>query len=64
MNKAIHVLPLRENAPLTILRGPNNKDYGILGFILGSPYFGKLPYRTASCFGCQRMVTRSKCYSS
>ena len=23
--------------------GPNNKDYGILGSILGSPYFGKLP---------------------
>ena len=22
---------------------PNNKDYSILGFILGSPYFGKLP---------------------
>ena len=26
-------------------RGPNNKDYSILGSILGSPYFGKLPYR-------------------
>ena len=25
-------------------RGPNNKDYNILGSILGSPYFGKLPY--------------------
>ena len=24
-------------------RGPNNKDYRILGSILGSPYFGKLP---------------------
>ena len=23
--------------------GPNNKDYSILGSILGSPYFGKLP---------------------
>ena len=23
--------------------GPNNKDYGIFGSILGSPYFGKLP---------------------
>ena len=22
--------------------GPNNKDYGILGSILGSPHFGKL----------------------
>ena len=25
--------------------GPNNKDYSILGSILGSPYFGKLLYR-------------------
>ena len=24
--------------------GPNNKDFSILGSILGSPYFGKLPY--------------------
>ena len=24
--------------------GPYNKDCGILGSILGSPYFGKLPY--------------------
>ena len=24
--------------------GPHNKDYGILGSILGFPYFGKLPY--------------------
>ena len=24
--------------------GPNNKGYSILGSILGSPYFGKLPY--------------------
>ena len=23
--------------------GPYNKDYSILGSILGSPYFGKLP---------------------
>ena len=23
--------------------GPNNKDYSILGSILGSPYFEKLP---------------------
>ena len=26
------------------LGGPHNKDYSILGSILGSPYFGKLPY--------------------
>ena len=25
--------------------GFNNKDYSILEFILGSPYFGKLPYQ-------------------
>ena len=25
-------------------RGPHNKDYSILGSILGSPYLGKLPY--------------------
>ena len=25
-------------------RGPHNKDYSILGSILGSPYIGKLPY--------------------
>ena len=24
--------------------GPHKKDYSILGSILGSPYFGKLPY--------------------
>ena len=24
--------------------GPNNEDYSILGSILGSPYFGKLPF--------------------
>ena len=24
--------------------GPYNKDYSILGSILGSPYFGKLPH--------------------
>ena len=27
----------------TLFRGPYNKDYSILGSILGSPYFGKLP---------------------
>ena len=25
--------------------GPYNKDYNIFGSILGSPHFGKLPYR-------------------
>ena len=27
----------------TLLGGPHNKDYSILGSILGSLYFGKLP---------------------
>ena len=27
-----------------LLGGPHNKDYSILGSILGSPYLGKLPY--------------------
>ena len=27
-----------------LFEGPHNKDYSILGSILGSPYFGKLPY--------------------
>ena len=27
----------------TLLGGPYNKDYSLLGSILGSPYFGKLP---------------------
>ena len=26
------------------IRGPYSKDYSILGSILGSPYFGKLPF--------------------
>ena len=28
-----------------LIGGPHNKDYSILGSTLGSPYFGKLPYR-------------------
>ena len=40
-----------------ISRGPNKQDYSILGSIIGSPYFGKLPFiamtsahtMTASC---------------
>ena len=28
----------------TLFGDPHNKDYSILGSILGSPYFGKLPY--------------------
>ena len=29
----------------TFLGGPHNKDYSILGSILGYPYFGKLPFQ-------------------
>ena len=30
----------------TLVRGsPYNKDYSILGSIMGSPHFGKLPYK-------------------
>ena len=28
----------------TLFACPYNKDYSILGSILGSPYFGRLPY--------------------
>ena len=28
----------------TILAGPNDKDYGTLGSVLGSPHLWKLPY--------------------
>ena len=47
-------IPVRRSAPLetwgfpkikgTLFGGPHNKDYSILGSILGSPYFGKLPH--------------------
>ena len=28
-----------------LLGGPHNKDYSVLGGVLGFPYFGKLPFR-------------------
>ena len=31
----------------TLFGGPYDKDYTILGSILGSPYFGKLPCLTS-----------------
>ena len=36
----------------TLFGGPYSKDYSMLGYILGSPYFGKLPYpnRPKPCF--------------
>ena len=30
--------------------GPHNKDYSILGSILGSPYFGKVQYKVVQDF--------------
>ena len=33
----------------TLFGGPHNKDYSILGSILGSLYFGKLPYASYGC---------------
>ena len=32
----------------TLFGGPHNKDFSILGSILGYPYFGKLPYGDSS----------------
>ena len=32
--------------PKYLLRGSRNKGYSVLGSILGSPDFGKLPYTT------------------
>ena len=34
----------------TLLGGPHIKDYSILGFIMGSPYFGKVPCRLKSVY--------------
>ena len=36
---------LGEGLGLGHLGGPNSKDYTFLGSLLGSPYFGKLPYQ-------------------
>ena len=30
----------------TVLGGPYNKDYSVLGSMLGCPYLGKLPYKS------------------
>ena len=42
MNGVICGFPKVEGYPFG---GPNNKDYSILGSILGSPHLGKLPYK-------------------
>ena len=35
------------------------KDYNILGSILGSPYFGKLPYQGPHCHGNSEFENRT-----
>ena len=39
----------------TLFWGLNNKDYSISGSILGSPYFGKLPYDVLVLIRTQRL---------
>ena len=40
-----------------LLGDPYNKDYSILGSLLGSPNFGKLPYRfTWGYIGLHRLI--------
>ena len=39
---------------------PNNKDYSISGSILGSPYFGKLPYGRFSTYPFQGILRFQK----
>ena len=42
--------------------GPHNKDYSILGSLLGSPYFGKLPFEVRSLnFKVQGTVSKVCC---
>ena len=43
--------------------GPNNKDYSILGSILGSPYFGKLPYLACKQEGKAVCLLLTRCSS-
>ena len=40
-----------------LIRGPQNKDYCILGSVLGSPYFRKLPNLHAKADACTRSCT-------
>ena len=43
----------------TLLGGPYNQDYSILGSILGSPYFGNLPNHACSRLPCLNVAGRS-----
>ena len=45
----------------TLFRGPYNKDYSILGSILGSPYFGKLPYHVKLQRARSSLIKGSAC---
>ena len=44
----------------TLFESPNNKDCNILGSILGSPYFGKLPFIRAPMFSPRLRLSSSK----
>ena len=44
--------------------GPQIKGYSILGCILGSPYFGKLPHGAISCVYIVRHSCRTETMSS
>ena len=44
--------------------GPHMKDYGILGFILGSSYLGKLPCGPVKKRGLMELGNPNDCHSS
>ena len=37
-------MEVSQNWGVSFLGSPHNKDHSMLGSILGSPYFGKLPH--------------------
>ena len=43
-----------------LIGGPSNKDYSILGSILGSPHFGKLPYTCTYIHSLCSLLSTSK----
>ena len=45
----------------TIFGGPHNKDYGILGSILGFPYLGKLPFGGIPDIGATKRTLPNSC---
>ena len=42
-------------------KGPHNKDYSILGSILGSPYLGKLPAVAWFLASCLQFLNLGRC---